>query len=263
MDRKVLLLLADGMRPDGMLDCGNPFVGEFLRESVYTMEGTTVMPSVTLPCHMSLFHSVAPDRHGILTNTWTPQVRPINGLCEALQGAGKTCGFFYDWAELRDLTQPSSLARSCLHRGKDYTYDKSITLTLESVLKCLREDSLDFMFVYFGLPDATGHKIGFESDEYRAAVSTVWDCVRAIREALPEGYDMIVTADHGGHGRSHGADYPEDMTIPIIFNGSGFSELSAEKIKTAKIIDIAPTIAGAMGVDADPDWEGESLLSHP
>ena len=44
----------------------------------------TVMPSVTLPCHMSLFHSVAPDRHGILTNTYTPQVRPINGICEQL-----------------------------------------------------------------------------------------------------------------------------------------------------------------------------------
>ena len=38
------------------------------------------MPSVTLPCHMSLFHSVDPDRHGITTNGYVPQVRPIKGM---------------------------------------------------------------------------------------------------------------------------------------------------------------------------------------
>jgi len=261
MNHKVLLLLADGMRPDGALGCGNSFVGEFLQESVYTMEGKTVMPSVTLPCHMSLFHSVAPDRHGVLTNTWTPQVRPIQGLCEVLRNAGKTCGLFYDWEQLRDLTRPGSLTRNHFLRGGDYAYENTMAITTETVIKCLKEDTLDFMFVYFGLPDAVGHKIGFMSEEYSAAVSAVWDHIRLIRESLPEEYGMIVTADHGGHGRSHGEDRPEDMTIPIIFSGTGLRGISAEKIKSANIIDIAPTIAEAMGVNVDPDWEGASLFS--
>ena len=33
MNRKVLLILADGMRADALEACGNPFVGEFLRGS--------------------------------------------------------------------------------------------------------------------------------------------------------------------------------------------------------------------------------------
>ena len=258
MNQKVVLLLADGMRPDFVLGCGNPFVGELLGGSAYTMDGQTVMPSVTLPCHMSLFHSVPPERHGILSNTWVPQVRPVKGLCEALRGAGKKCGFFYDWDELRDCARPGSLTVNCFHKGGDYGYANSMAMTAEAALKALREDTLDFMFVYFGLPDSLGHGVGFTSEEYRAGVSAVWDNIRAIHQALPEGWALVVTADHGGHGRGHGADIPEDMTIPIIFNG--FGAMDAAKLSAANIIDIAPTVAAAMGVAADPDWEGVSLF---
>ena len=31
--------------------------------------------------------------------------------------------------------------------------------------------------------------------------------------------DILLTADHGGHGRGHGSDCPEDMTIPLVMNG--------------------------------------------
>ena len=76
---KVFLALLDGMRPDALAVCNHPLFQELLSTSRYTMNMRTVMPSVTLPCHMSLFHSVSADRHGILTNTYVPQVRPVNG----------------------------------------------------------------------------------------------------------------------------------------------------------------------------------------
>ena len=108
--KKVLLILVDGMRPDGLLGCGNAFADTLLEHAQYALDAQTVMPSVTLPCHMSLFHSVTPERHGILTNTYVPQVRPVRGLCEVLRAAGKTCAFFYNWEELKDLSRPDSLA---------------------------------------------------------------------------------------------------------------------------------------------------------
>ena len=85
MKDKVILISIDGMRPDGMLKCGNPFVEKLKRISSYTFNARTVNPSVTLPCHMSLFHSVTPERHGIITNTFVPQVRPINGIFEKVK----------------------------------------------------------------------------------------------------------------------------------------------------------------------------------
>ena len=58
---RTLLILVDGMRPDAIENL--PRVKALLEKSAYTMNATTVMPSVTLPCHMSLFHSVEPGRH--------------------------------------------------------------------------------------------------------------------------------------------------------------------------------------------------------
>ena len=55
---KVFLALLDGMRPDSLTTCNHPFFRELLSTSRYSMNMRTVMPSVTLPCHMSLFHGV-------------------------------------------------------------------------------------------------------------------------------------------------------------------------------------------------------------
>ena len=90
---RTVLIVVDGMRPDAI--AAMPRVQKLLKNASYTMTATTVMPSVTLPCHMSLFHSVDPSRHGTTTNTYAPQVRPINGLCEVLLNHKKTCAFLY------------------------------------------------------------------------------------------------------------------------------------------------------------------------
>ena len=102
---KVLLILADGMRPDALKNI--PLAQALLKKSTYSLAADTVMPSVTLPCHMSLFHSVDPSRHGTTTNTYAPQVRPVEGLCEVLHHAILEWEAF-PWS--RDRTQVSRIA---------------------------------------------------------------------------------------------------------------------------------------------------------
>ena len=109
MPDQVILFLVDGMRPDGLQQADTPILDRLIATGSSTMRARTVMPSVTLPCHMSLFHSVGPDRHGITTNTWMPQVRPIPGLTDAIHAAGKRTAAFFNWEELRDLSRPGSL----------------------------------------------------------------------------------------------------------------------------------------------------------
>ena len=89
MKNKVILISIDGMRPDGFLQCGHPFVEQMMQKFSYTLTGSSVMPSVTLPCHTSIFYGVPPMRHGILTNTYVPPVRPVKGIAEVLANAGK------------------------------------------------------------------------------------------------------------------------------------------------------------------------------
>ena len=76
MDKKVILISIDGMRPDGLKNCGNPYVKELEKLCSYTYNGSSCVPSVTFPCHFSMTHSVPPQRHGILTNG----LRVVNNL---------------------------------------------------------------------------------------------------------------------------------------------------------------------------------------
>lgn len=253
MSNKVVLVLVDGMRPDGMLGCGHPFPEKFVKLSAHSMKAQTVIPSVTLPCHMSLIHSVDPDRHGILTNTYVPQVRPVTGLFEQLDRNGKKCAFYYTWEELRDLSRPDHLYRSvCFNQHKKENTDRDIT---DAAIEYLKAEEPDFMFLYLGETDERGgHSHGWMSPEYMACVKNAWDCIEKVFNNLPDGYHLITTADHGGHNRSHGTTMPEDMTIPICFYGPSFE--ANKEIEGLSIKDIAPTIAKLLGVPANEEWEG-------
>ena len=63
-----------------------------------------------------------------------------------------------------------------------------------------------------------------------------------------------MTADHGGHGRDHGEDCPEDMTIPMFFYGRCFEK--GKQLEGLNLMDLAPTIASLMGANLSREWEG-------
>ncbi len=258
MSECVLLILVDGMRPDSLDVCEHPFIRKMGESGSYAADSRAVMPSVTLPCHMSLFHSVAPDRHGILTNTYTPQVRPVNGLCEQLRLAGKTNALFYSWGELKDLARPDSLALSVFISGHLYTYKTANETLTREASRYINSTHPDFVFLYLGETDEIGHQYGWMSDEYIQSVYDSWSCIEQIVQDIPEHYTTIITADHGGHDRMHGTDSAEDMTIPLFIrrNQPG----SKLDLSGTSIMDIAPTITSILGAQAAPEWEGRSLI---
>lgn len=257
MKNKVLLILCDGMRADAVEKCGHPFFLKMKETGAYAPDASTVMPSITLPCHVSLFCSVDPDRHGILGNTYAEQVRPVKGLCERLNEADKTCAFFYNWEELRDLSRPGSLIHSHFDSGLKLGFGKASELCADAAIKYLPENKPDFTFLYFGYPDEAGHKYGWMTDEYMQSVRKCWELTEKVCAVLPEEYQVIVTADHGGHDRIHGNDIPEDMTIPVLAYGSCFE--GRGELENINIKDIAPTVAALLGVEPDRDWEGKSF----
>lgn len=223
------------------------------------MNMRSIMPSVTLPCHMSIFHSVCAERHGILTNTYVPQVRPVNGICETLAAAGKKCAFFYTWEPLKDLARPLSLARTNYYNGKIYSYHTADKLVTEDAVNMLKNGDLpDFIFFYQCQADEAGHKYSWMSGEYLDAVNASLDNVQRVVNLLPKDYKLILTADHGGHDRSHGTVSMEDMTVPIFLRHSTVTP--GELRKDISLLDIAPTVTKWLDVNPDPDWEGQALL---
>ncbi len=255
MQNKVIMILVDGMRPDAVLACGHAFVDELMQNSTYTMQGTTVMPSVTLPVHMSLFHSVVPERHGVTTNLFTPQVRPVPGLCEQLSLAAKKAAMFYTWDELRDITRPNSLTYSLLINGhKNRDTDHQVT---EAASLYILAEQPDFVYLYLGETDDIGHRYGWMSEMYLQTIQKAFNCIERIYRQWSEEYTIIVLADHGGHDRGHGTSMAEDMTVPLFFCGKAFEK--NRQITSASVLDIAPTIAKLLEVPPAEEWEGKAL----
>lgn len=255
---KVILISVDGMRPDGFLTCKNPYAEEMMKKAYYTLDGQTVLPSVTLPCHMSLFHSVPPQRHGITTNTYVPMVRPLNGLFEQLHKAGKICAMYYGWGQLRDIATPITVTYAqCINARR--TAGSSDTELTDCALTRIRKNKPDFVFLYMVETDQKGgHDNGWMSEAYLSRISIALDNIRRVIEEFGDEYTVIVTTDHGGHDRTHGLDLPEDMTIPMFYFGKQFE--TGKRFFGGSILDIAPTIAKIMDVAPAEEWEGTSVI---
>ena len=135
------------------------------------------------------------------------------------------------------------------------------TVLTNETEKLIDEHHPDFVFLYMVETDEKGgHDNGWMSEEYLRRISIAIDNVKRMIEKFGEEYSVIIMTDHGGHGRSHGTDLLEDMTIPLFLCGPDF--IPGENIKNASLLDIAPTIATIMGIKSDSDWEGRSLASN-
>ena len=257
MKNKVILISIDGMRPDGLRACGNPYLTELERLCAYTYSARSMFPSVTFPCHFSMTHSVTPERHGILTNTYVPEVRPVCGLFEKIRAAGGVCAMFYGWEPLRDIARPGSLKFATYINA--YMKESSDTALTDEAIKVIGEHKPDFAFLYMVETDEKGgHDNGWMSDEYLRRINIAISNARRVIETFGDEYSVIIMADHGGHDRCHGTNMPEDMTIPLFFFGKDFTpgEISEE----LSLLDIAPTIVKIMGLEPECDWEGRAVI---
>ncbi len=255
--KKVSLILIDGMRPDALAQCGSPCVDALLSTSAYTLRARTVFPPLTLPCHMSLFHSVNPGRHDIMGNDYSPMARPVNGIMEQLHGRRSTAMCF-NWEPLRDLCRPGNCGFSFFISSHDHGSEPAARAVFEASEKLIQTLAPDFCFTYVGWPDDQGHATGWMSGEYLEAVDGSLRLVERLIQHTEREYVTILIADHGGHDRDHGILIDEDMTIPVVLRGEGIAPRRLDE--PVSILDIAPTVVRLLGCEPAAEWEGRSLL---
>lgn len=264
MAERVILFSVDGMRPEGILQTNAPNMQGLMKRGAYSLAAQTVMPSVTLPTHMSMFHGVPPALHGVMSNEWQPQPNgAIPGIIDLVRQAKRKPASFYTWEQLRDLSRPGSLAYAGfidIYGPEGAASDEAIArLAADYILR----ERPDFTFIYLGLTDEIGHRYGWLSPEYLGAVAGADAAIghvlqRLERAGLLEGTAVIVTADHGGHEKAHGSDIPEDMTIPWLIAGPGVKRNTAIT-GPVRIYDTAPTAARLLGLTAPKSWQGRPV----
>jgi predicted AlkP superfamily pyrophosphatase or phosphodiesterase len=254
----VVLVMIDGLRPDAISSAPAPNLMQLMARGAWTRGARSVMPCITLPCHMSIVHAVPPSRHGVTTNNWSPMARPIPGLVDMARAAGQRCAFFYNWEPLRNLSQPGSLAFAYFSDNVQ-SRDGDDEVSAQAI-RWLTQNRPDFAFVYHGTTDEVGHDHGWMSTEYLAQVARVDGLVGNLVTALSPEDHLLVQADHGGHDRNHGTEAIEDMTIPWMVAGPSIKP-GFEITEPVSLLDTTPTLARLLKLPAHDHWEGRPVAS--
>lgn len=263
---KVLLLHIDGCRADLLGKANTPAIDKLMEEGAWTMEASTVSPSVTLPVHCAIFTSMTPLNHGVLTNVARPTISPsAMGMIEWVKSHGKTTAMYYNWEFLRELSPPGYLTRS-IFVDTSFDLDGDMQVATTAAADIIHATP-DLAFVYLGCLDETGHSFGFDSEEYMISLANADKAIAHLLDRLEESdllkeYTILFQSDHGGIDHEHTEDVPEVMTVPWVLKGpkvkpGKLSPLTSIKSRAnVSVLDTAPTLMHCMGLPSHHMWQG-------
>jgi arylsulfatase A-like enzyme len=264
VSRHVVVVSIDGLRPDAIGTYQAPTLQRLMREGSYTLAASTIHPSKTLPSHTSMLTGQPPERHGVLWNnvvTADADAIEMPNVFSLARARGYSTAAFFSKAKFQPLQVEGTLDYSQAPGGwfGRWTSERTVT-DVEHYLAGARPNLL---FVHLTDPDAAGHSAGWMTSAYGRAVL---EADRALGRLLAMAentfgagrFSVIVTADHGGHGRDHGSDDPRDVTIPWIAWGVGVKPgLVAGAVET---MDTAATVLWLLAVDPPADWAGRPVI---
>ena len=254
---RALILSIDGFRPDAIELTPMRNLQTLMKESAYSLVAQTIYPSSTLPAHSSMLTGLCPDKHGVDWNDYTPKRGYADGvdIFDLAHAAGLRTVMVVGKDKLRQVTEPESTDLF------EYINDRDVVIAAR--VAELIPQGFGLMFVHFPTSDWMGHIYGWLSPEQYSVLFRADEALQTILDALEEAglredTLIIVTADHGGHGTTHGSSIHEDMTIPWIITGPGVRHMVlATDVNTT---DTAATVAWALGLPIQPEWDGLPVL---
>jgi predicted AlkP superfamily pyrophosphatase or phosphodiesterase len=261
----VVIISVDGLRPDAIEKFGAATIQRLVREGSYAPDAQTILPSTTLPSHTSMLTGVDPAAHGV---TWNAEEIADRGYVRVptVFGLARASGFrtaaFFGKSKLHHIHSPATL---------DYVYALDSRLpwrrsgahTARLVGRYLQRTRPNLLFVHFIEADFAGHLFGWMGRLYGQAVRDADAAVAALLAHADAHfgrgqYTVILTADHGGHGRLHGTDAPDDTTIPWIVWGEGV-RAGTQLPYGIRTTDTAATVLWLLGVAVPAEWTGHAV----
>jgi len=295
---RVLVISVDGLRPDLLARAYTPNIHALMQAGSFTLWARTTAVSVTLPSHVSMLTGVTPARHEIDWNRDLPLAKPVypkgrtlfdiahrNGYSTAMIAGKSKCDVFnrpgsIDWSWVsraspatRPAKTPTEDAAVPAEEWPDQTAKAKKESLPDSVVAehaamVLREFRPDVTFVHFPHVDNVGHTYGWGTPEQVIAVeeadAAVGTVLRALREAGTAGSTLIIlSADHGGAGRTHGPDDARSRHIPWIAAGPGLKrgfDLTRYANMTVATADTFATACYFLGLRPSPRIDGKAVV---
>jgi predicted AlkP superfamily pyrophosphatase or phosphodiesterase len=289
--RRVLMIGIDGCRADAvrkLVEAGRaPNLKSLIEAGTVTWNGytggnlgtPTQQDTVSGPGWSTILTGVWREQHGVADNRfryhrlaqWPHWMRRLKESRPTAWTAS-----LCDWAEIhRYIVGESKVqGRGFLNfeflatldpalGGADYDRrDAELTARAVEHLKVANPDA---MFVYFGQVDGVGHgggggRFSPDNDAYLASIIAVDGLVGKVLEAMrarskfaEENWLVLATTDHGGTGKSHGGQTPEERTVWMVASGGAMAKgavLEGSISHTAFV----PAAFRHLGVPILPEW---------
>lgn len=253
----VVIVSLDGLRPDAIDLTDAPNLRLLREQGAYGLEARTITHSYTLPSHTSMLTGVDTDRHGLVHNNFVPArgfVR-VPTIFYHAHDAGFATAMFVSKPKLRHIAIPGSVD---VFARPDYFCPRVVAAAADY----LASAGPGLTFVHLSEPDEYGHARGWMTEAYLRGVAAADRCLGVLLTAIGRRRDLdrfllLVSADHGGHGRTHGSERDEDRRIPWIAWGSRVRQGSfRDPVST---MDTAATALAALGLPIPPDWVGRPV----
>ncbi|KKJ76766.1 nucleotide pyrophosphatase [Kiloniella litopenaei] len=276
LKNKVLLIILDGQPwRDARRYMGN-LEGWVQSGEARVWKMRAVLPSTSASCYASIHTGVTPQEHHVVSNQSIFRVKQADIFSQVREAGGKTGAVTHSfWSEffnrapfdmVRDIEydEPESpINHGRFHTMTGYGHKNQMTPSdadLFATLTMLTErHNIDYGILHTCTLDSMGHRFGHDCHEMDDACFAI-DAMLA--HFLPRwrknGYEVIVTADHGQSDRGHHGGRGEDQQdVALYWFGGG------EGPKEDLLLDqlqLAPTILSRMGAPIADTMKAEPFL---
>ncbi|NXO39589.1 ENPP7 phosphodiesterase, partial [Locustella ochotensis] len=228
---KLLLVSFDGFRWNYDQDVDTPNLDTMAAEGVKAKYMTPAFITLTSPCHFTLLTGRYMENHGVIHNMWFDTKTGLRAPYYTTQGISSWWdnGSLPIWitaqrqaSEFMECLHSQGLKTGSIHfpgtkakyRGEEvykkvvepplfnYSNETNWRQSIDTVMEWFTAENLDFITLYFGEPDSSGHKFGPESPQRKKMIEQVDRTVGYLRQRIRESgleskLNLIITSDHG------------------------------------------------------------------
>ncbi len=269
--RYVFIISYDQGNPDLLQRTELPEYHRMAREGARTWEAYTIVPSITLPSHVSMLTGVGIQKHQVTWNRHDPKRGFVKAptIFSLAKERGLKTAMIVGKEKFRCLEIPGTV---------DWFVCSKDRSDAKSVAECFAEEfgtrKPNLVFLHFADPDRAGHSYGVASPQKIQALKDCDEALKIIREAVAaagalEESVFLLTADHGSHDErkedgtlagTHGSAETADVQIPWVAWGKGVKKnftISAPVV----IYDTAATALWVLNVPLPEGFWGRPVIS--
>ena len=289
--KRILHIGVDGVLQKCINKASHVMFDLFKSSGSYTFKARTAIETMSGPGWSNILCGVDSEWSGIKDNEWIapwiyqtqPDITPVSGtdktlrcimehLKKNLSNSTKTSkiGFLSDWdffENFSDKSIPGSIDNFyyCDGKGTAEGYNACDEQIVSKASKIILDKDFDYLFVYFGSVDETGHIYGFCDEKYVERLTAIDSLMYKLYAKLFEAgvlndTVLVWTTDHGSDylSHDHGIQNDDNLIVPWFVMGPGIKK-NYEIKKLVKNLDTPATISKILGVTPFDQWMSRSV----